>query len=85
MRHSLAFSLDQCVSKISSNQSFLAIANDVPAQIMLLGSQVDWSHRIEIALPTRALRNVEEHVINMLMILAEEVLVSLAPQIRKKY
>lgn len=85
MRDSLAYNLDQCVTRIAANESFLEVANIYPAQIMLLASQVDWSHRIETTIPTKSLPSVEEYTVNMLMVLAQEVLNNLAPQIRKKY
>jgi dynein heavy chain 1, cytosolic len=85
MRESLAFNLEQCVNRIAANENFLNCAKEFPAQIMLLGSQVDWSHRIEVNIPIRSLNVVEEHVVNMLMILAQEVLENLPAQIRKKY
>ena len=85
MRESLAVNLDQCVSKIAANENFLECAGAFPAQITLLASQVDWSHRIEVNIPIRSLQQVEEHVVNMLMRLAQEVLLNLPAQVRKKY
>ena len=85
MRESLASNLEHCVKQIESNESFLDCANAFPAQITVLGSQVDWSHRIETHVPTRTLQQVEEHVVNMLFLLAESVLKNLPSQTRKKF
>lgn len=84
MRASLAVQLEGCVMQMAaSSESFVQSANQFPAQISLLSTQVEWSHRVESNLT--CLPEVEQSIQSKLISLAEQVLQSLKQDIRKKY
>jgi dynein heavy chain 1 len=84
MRDSLASNLDRCVSLMSTQTDILACINEFPAQVTLLAVQVDWCQRVEQFL-SRDLSGVVSHLVDFLVLLAEQVLKSLPQELRKKY
>eukprot|EP00919_Chromeraceae_sp_WS-2016_P001806 GHVR01004377.1.p1 GENE.GHVR01004377.1~~GHVR01004377.1.p1 ORF type:complete len:4168 (-),score=965.61 GHVR01004377.1:131-12634(-) len=97
MQNSLATFLEQAIEAFQSvtkggevqQTPFLQWVQNFPAQIMLLSVQVDWSTRTEAALssgdPKKGLASVEQTAVNVLNLLAAQVLDDLEKKVRQKY
>ena len=97
MRFCLAASLESTVKEITlleesksanMNTELLKIVERYPAQIVLLGLQVLWSTKVDIALTNGGgdhLVEVEKYVLNFLGVLAESVMADLKKDLRQKF